>query len=110
MELVPVICRYVKCGREFCRPRGSRTVYCCPECQAAARKMAREKYRKLIEASDIRKTPEHQEWHRRRNRKPSEPGRINKALRDCKERGISYAERQKESTMKLYGIRNPKEV
>lgn len=58
---------------------------------------------------NILKTEEHQEWSRNYRRAPDDPEKFDRALAECRNLGISYAEKQRADSIKLFATVEGKE-
>lgn len=91
------VCAY--CGETFYTFL-SRKKFCSDDCQRA---YLRGESNAIFERKDYRRTKEYREWWRAYNRSPDDPMKLDRKLEDLKEKGISYADYQKQQTLERYG-------
>lgn len=51
---------------------------------------------------DILKLAEHKEWSRRYRRVPKDPKKFDRTLAECREKGMTYAEKQRAESIKMF--------
>ena len=90
-------CAY--CGETFYTMQGNKK-FCSEDCQCA---YLRGESISMFERRGYRRSKEYKEWAKAYNRCPDDPKRFDRKLEQLKEKGISYADYQKQQTLERYG-------
>jgi len=111
--IFPRVCRI--CGKEFLGRRSQK--YCGPECKLIAKRRTQAEFKKRKNTRgaepvkvakydpigpDILKSAEHKEWSRRYRRVPKDLKKFDRTLAECREKGMTYAEKQRAESIKLF--------